>query len=614
MNILIRNVKYSLAFVILLNGLTILMARAEDDFSSLDTRHYSSSVYGGVGLLQIPTARFSGDGDFLFGISTESPWHRLYSKVQFLPWMEAVLRYTDATYKPYNPGSGQTWKDKAFDVRFRLSEEGQYMPAIAFGLTDLGGTGAYASEFFVASKFINNIDYTLGIGWGRFGGKDHFSNPLKFINDGKGSNDELGGTLSFAQFFKDSKPAMFAGIEYFTPIENLSLKLEYDTSDYSDVDGLPRHMNKEGDIFKVQSAFNIGLTYRKVFSKRNYADLSFGLMRGNTFYANVTAATDLNLKNRLKIKIPKEILNTPYLEEFSTLTPEWQKYLADLIAWQMSNEGMVAHNVIFNDNELIAEVTQGRFLNPVHGIDLAARILGNNSPKNISQITVVNIDQGIETFRATIARDDLVKSVARGPIAEEIIDYNSYEDLSSEAYIMPNDALYPHFSWSIRPIIAGTLQHQIAFYLWDVQALVKAEYAIRKGIYLNLDYGIGIGGNFDDYLWHVPDGSLHHVRQDRRLYLTEGRNGIRRLALDYLFEVNEAFAAVPLYFMQALNIDASRVNMNGGAIALGHPLGATGAKLMTTMLHELERREGKYALQAICEGGGTANATIIERI
>ena len=59
MNILIRNVKYSLAFVILLNGLTILMARAEDDFSSLDTRHYSSSVYGGVGLLQIPTARFS---------------------------------------------------------------------------------------------------------------------------------------------------------------------------------------------------------------------------------------------------------------------------------------------------------------------------------------------------------------------------------------------------------------------------------------------------------------------------------------------------------------------------------------------------------------------------
>ena len=81
-----------------------------------------------------------------------------------------------------------------------------------------------------------------------------------------------------------------------------------------------------------------------------------------------------------------------------------------------------------------------------------------------------------------------------------------------------------------------------------------------------------------------------------------------------LYEVNEAFAPVPLAWSIELEADQSKLNVNGGAIALGHPLGATGTKLMTTLLHELERREGKYALQAICEGGGTANATIIERI
>jgi acetyl-CoA acetyltransferase family protein len=81
-----------------------------------------------------------------------------------------------------------------------------------------------------------------------------------------------------------------------------------------------------------------------------------------------------------------------------------------------------------------------------------------------------------------------------------------------------------------------------------------------------------------------------------------------------LYEVNEAFAPVPLAWLIELEADHSKLNVNGGAIALGHPLGATGTKLMTTMLHELERREGKYALQAICEGGGTANATIIERL
>ena len=81
-----------------------------------------------------------------------------------------------------------------------------------------------------------------------------------------------------------------------------------------------------------------------------------------------------------------------------------------------------------------------------------------------------------------------------------------------------------------------------------------------------------------------------------------------------LYEVNEAFASVPLAWAKELKADLSKLNVNGGAMALGHPLGATGVKLMTTLLHELERRRGKYALQAICEGGGTANATIIERI
>ena len=81
-----------------------------------------------------------------------------------------------------------------------------------------------------------------------------------------------------------------------------------------------------------------------------------------------------------------------------------------------------------------------------------------------------------------------------------------------------------------------------------------------------------------------------------------------------LYEVNEAFAPVPLAWAAELNADKEKLNVNGGAMALGHPLGATGAKLMTTLLHEMERRESKYGLQAICEGGGTANATIIKRV
>jgi acetyl-CoA acyltransferase len=80
-----------------------------------------------------------------------------------------------------------------------------------------------------------------------------------------------------------------------------------------------------------------------------------------------------------------------------------------------------------------------------------------------------------------------------------------------------------------------------------------------------------------------------------------------------LFEVNEAFAPVCLAWQEELGVGIDRLNVNGGAIALGHPLGASGVRLVLTALHELERREGRYALAAICEGGGMANATIIER-
>ena len=81
-----------------------------------------------------------------------------------------------------------------------------------------------------------------------------------------------------------------------------------------------------------------------------------------------------------------------------------------------------------------------------------------------------------------------------------------------------------------------------------------------------------------------------------------------------LFEVNEAFASVPMAWLKELGADPERLNVNGGAIALGHPLGCTGAKLMTTLVHTLRARGKRYGLQTMCEGGGMANVTIIEAL
>ena len=123
----------------------------------------------------------------------------------------------------------------------------------------------------------------------------------------------------------------------------------------------------------------------------------------------------------------------------------------------------------------------------------------------------------------------------------------------------------------------------------------------------------------------TPRARIHHmsVRGEDPIRMLSAPIPATRYALDKsgmtlddidLVEINEAFASVVLAWAKELDVDLAKVNVNGGAIALGHPLGATGVRLMTTMLNELERTGGRYGLQTMCEGGGQANVTIIERL
>jgi acetyl-CoA C-acetyltransferase len=123
----------------------------------------------------------------------------------------------------------------------------------------------------------------------------------------------------------------------------------------------------------------------------------------------------------------------------------------------------------------------------------------------------------------------------------------------------------------------------------------------------------------------TPRARVHHLsaRGADPVYMLTAPIRATRFALDRagmsvsdvdLFEVNEAFASVVLAWAKELKVDLDRVNVNGGAIALGHPIGATGTRLFTTLLHELERTHTRFGLQTMCEGGGQANVTIVERL
>jgi len=122
-----------------------------------------------------------------------------------------------------------------------------------------------------------------------------------------------------------------------------------------------------------------------------------------------------------------------------------------------------------------------------------------------------------------------------------------------------------------------------------------------------------------------PRARIHHlsVRGDDPVFMLTAPISATRRALERtgltvddidVFEINEAFASVPMAWLAELGADPAKTNPNGGAIALGHPLGATGARIMTSLLSELERIDGRFGLQTMCEGGGLANVTIIERL
>jgi acetyl-CoA C-acetyltransferase len=162
---------------------------------------------------------------------------------------------------------------------------------------------------------------------------------------------------------------------------------------------------------------------------------------------------------------------------------------------------------------------------------------------------------------------------------------------------------------SLPPLIeGGRLTAAVSSQISDASAamLVAGEQAVR-------DHGL------------KPRARVHHmsVRADDPVFMltapivaTEYALQKARMTKDDidLVEINEAFASVVLAWEKESGFDLAKVNVNGGAIALGHPLGATGARLMTTLLNELERTGGRYGLQTMCEGGGQANVTIIERL
>jgi hypothetical protein len=190
--------------------------------------------FGGVGLLQTPTARMAPTGEFSFHFAHIHPYTNYAFSFQPLSWLQAGFRYTSVSGRAYNSFTrNKNYLDKGVSVKFRLSKEGRFMPRIAAGFRDLGGTGLFSSEYFVANKRWYDLDFSFGVGWGYLGSRGDINNPLAVFSDRFKTRQGVNGNGKFN--FKSlytGKPSFFGGIQYQTPFKPLTLQLEYEGNNY----------------------------------------------------------------------------------------------------------------------------------------------------------------------------------------------------------------------------------------------------------------------------------------------------------------------------------------------------------------------------------------------
>ena len=211
--------------------------------------------------------------------------------------------------------------------------------------------------------------------------------------------------------------------------------------------------------------------------------------------------------------------------------------------------------------------------------------------------------QEMEVFSLESHRRAL-EAIAKGYFTREIVPLEGLEtdetprqsSLEKMATLEPVDPAYPKITAAVS---SQTCDAASAMLIVSESALKRYGLKPRARIH-------HISVLADDPIWHLtaPIPATAHALK---------KAGMKIEDID-LVEINEAFASVVMAWLKETGYPYERTNVNGGAIGLGHPLGATGTKLMTTLLHELERRGGRFGLQTMCEGGGQANVTIIERL
>ena len=469
---------------------------------------YTQNDFGGVGLLQTPTARMAPAGELSLNANRTEPNSRYSLSLQPLDWLEGTFRYNVVSNRKYGPealSGDQSYKDKAVDVKARLWQESHWLPEVALGFRDVGGTGFFSSEYFVANKRFNNLDFSLGIAWGYIGNRGNMDNPLGYIDDKYDTRpvSSTAGEVRTNLYFR-GPTALFGGVAYQTPWAPLSLKLEFDGNDY-------KHEPQDNNL-KQDSPINIGAVYKL----NDSIDLIAGWERGNTALFGITLHT-----NFVSRKAPVKSYDPPAqpLPAQAPVAPLEDIDWAAVSQQLEKNAGYKVERIAQRDSELMVYGEQSKYFYSAKGAGRASRILDNTANDQIEWFTMVNKRYDMPVEEISVPRSTFRDVVNN---EQDLVNLHRTTEVN-RATAHYDKTLYQHkpdpFTYGFGLGYQQNMGGPDGFLLYQISAYAEGQYRFTPGTWASGGISANLLNNYDKFKYDSAS-NLPRVRTDLRQYAT----------------------------------------------------------------------------------------------
>ncbi len=497
-----------------------------------------SSNIGIPGTLNTPSAIFPAAGSISAGASLADPYNTLFLNFQPFSWLNVGTRYTDITDRPYvGSRTGQSSKDKSFDFSVRFYEGGKYIPSISLGIIDIGGTGLFASEYFVASKETSDFTGSVGLGWGRLGNRGDFKNPA-IVLDARFSTRPVGtvgsaqgGAVSARRWFRGEQVAVFGSVLWH-PVRwpQWTALVELDGNAYT--------QEAAGQPIDAKSRVNFGLA--RHFNKSGTATISY--LRGDTlsFQLQSTALLGHDRTDSRKPYLPTLQKNRHPVyrrEPPAELAAQFEHFYTAL-----QQQGYFVHSLDLDPTSRRLTIWQSNTKTDrsLTALQFIGRTACNTFRDRITTVRVITLSGGLEVSAAEATVAAIEDEASDQIDTNDFIERSRFEAESSFRQSLaqfPNLLKYPTIGYGINPALRSNVGGPTHFYAGQLLLKPYSTVQITQGWSLTGTAAINLINGLDN-LQRFTSGTLPPVRSEIELYQQgTGPVYIDQLETNYFFPV-----------------------------------------------------------------------------